>query len=125
VPVQTELDSPGRVAAYLDEERTEVFVINVEVVVVDIDRLVTVELELSVDLPSIEGLGFLLCDPNEDNAIACTPFSPKPIRNMVFLFLVRKRMDGICSRSAKAFTASRNFSVICPSTTGEGIGSPS
>src|SRR5947209_6961325 len=32
---------------------------------------------------------------------------------------------GICSCSAIVFTASRNFSVTCPSTTGEGIGSPS
>jgi hypothetical protein len=78
VSVQAELDSPRCVAAYPDEERTEVFVINVEIVVVDVDRLVTVELELSVDLPPL-----------------------------------------------KAFTASRNFSVICRSTTGEGIGLPS
>jgi hypothetical protein len=32
---------------------------------------------------------------------------------------------GIRSRSAIVFTASRNFSVTCPSTTGEGIGLPS
>src|SRR5580658_1626029 len=32
---------------------------------------------------------------------------------------------GICCCSAITFTASRNFSVTCPSTTGEGIGLPS
>ena len=70
MPVQAELDSPRRVAAYLDEKRTEVFVVDIEVGVVDVDRPVPVELEPSVHLPSVEGLGFLLCHPNEDNAVA-------------------------------------------------------
>jgi len=58
MPVQAELDSPRRVAAYLDEKRTELFVVDIEVVVVDVDRLVTVELELSVDLLPLNALVF-------------------------------------------------------------------
>src|SRR5208283_5460181 len=98
VPVQTQLGGPGRVTAHFEEQRAKVRVVDVEVVVVDVNRLVAREQKLPVDLLALESLRLLLRHPHEYHPL---------------------------SRSAIAFTSARNFSVTCPSTTGEGIGLPS
>jgi hypothetical protein len=43
--VQAQLGAPRRIAAYFDEQRTEIGVVNVEVVVVHVDGLVARVLE--------------------------------------------------------------------------------
>lgn len=38
--IQTQLRGPGRVTAHRQEQRTEVGIVDVEVVVIDVDRLI-------------------------------------------------------------------------------------
>ena len=74
--------------ADFDEQRTEVFVIDVEVVMVDIDRLVPFELEPSVHLFPIERLGLLLGYPDKDNCIPHWPLLAEVVGDVVFPFFV-------------------------------------
>jgi hypothetical protein len=73
--IDAPLNSPRRVAAHLDEQRIEVLVINVEVVMVDADRLVAVELELAVDLCAAERFRLLLGHPDENDLIPYSSLS--------------------------------------------------
>jgi hypothetical protein len=73
--IDAQLNSPRRVAAHLDEQRTELLVINVEVVMVEVDRLVEVELELAVDLRAAERFRLLLGRPDEDDLIPYSSLS--------------------------------------------------
>src|SRR6185437_5966436 len=81
MPVEAQFDPPRRIAAHFDEQRTKVLVVDVKVVVIDVDRLIPVELELAVHLLPLEALGFLLSYSNEDDPIAGAPFSPKSVGN--------------------------------------------
>src|ERR1041385_2999128 len=91
--VQAQLDSPWRVAAHLHEQRPKVFVVDVEVVVVDVNRLVAVKLELSVHLLAAEGLGFLLCYADEHHAFSRASLATNPVGDVVLLLLMRESMD--------------------------------
>ncbi len=89
MPVQAKLDTPWRVTADLEEQRAELFVVDVEVIVIDVDRLVAVELELSVDLLAVEGLRFLLRHPDENDAILPLRRRRKLLAMSSFLSLCR------------------------------------
>jgi len=69
MPVQTKLHAPRCVAAHLYKQRAEVLVVNVEVIVVHVDRFVPRELELPVDLLSAEGLRLLLGYAHENDLV--------------------------------------------------------
>ena len=86
--VQAQLDAPGRIATDLQEQRTEVFIVDIEVIVVYVDRFVTVKLELSVDLPAVEGLRFLLRHPDEDDRIPPLALAAELVGNVVFSLFV-------------------------------------
>ena len=88
VPVQAQLHTPRRVTADLEEQRAELLVIDVEVVVINIDRLVAVELEPPVDLLAVEGLRFLLRHPNENDGVSHVAAAPEAVGNLVFPLLV-------------------------------------
>jgi hypothetical protein len=55
---------------------------------IDVDRLVAVELELPVDLLAVECLGLLLRHPDEDNAVSHVAATPKVVGNIVLPLLV-------------------------------------
>src|ERR1035438_3497526 len=82
------LSSRAPIAADFEEQRTEVFVINVEVAMVDVDRLITIELKPPVHLFPVERLGFLLCHPDEDNPVAHLSLPAEVVGNVVFPGLV-------------------------------------
>ena len=63
VPIQAELGSPWRVAAHLQKQRPKIDIVNIEIVVVHVDRIVARELELSVDLLALKCLRLLLRHP--------------------------------------------------------------
>jgi GxxExxY protein len=65
VPVQTQLGGLGRIAAHFEEQRAEAGIVNVEIVVIDVDRLVAREPELPVDLLALESLRLLLRHAHE------------------------------------------------------------
>src|SRR6516164_9637776 len=93
MPVQAQLGAPRRIAANLDEQRSEIGVVDIEVIVVDVDRLVPVELKLAVDFLPIESLRLLLRHPDEDNSISHLPLPTKLVGNIVFPFLVLKLVN--------------------------------
>src|ERR1035438_6646790 len=70
-----------------DEQRAEARVINVEVVMVDVDRLVAVELKLPVDFLPVESQRPLLGHPDEDNSVLNLPLAPKIGGYVVTLFV--------------------------------------
>src|SRR3974377_1110689 len=88
MPVQAQLGAPRRVSAKLEEQRSEIGVVDIEVIVVDVDRLVPVELKLAIDLLPIESLRLLLCHPEEDDSTPPLPLPAKVVGNIVFPFLV-------------------------------------
>jgi len=55
---------------------------------VDVDRLVAVELEPPVDLLSVEGLRFLLCHADEDDLIMHSTLPAEIVGDVVLPFLV-------------------------------------
>jgi hypothetical protein len=63
VPVEAQFHAPRRIAANFDEDRSEVGVVDVEIVVVDVDGLVAVELKLPVYFLAVERLRLLLATP--------------------------------------------------------------
>ena len=69
VPVQAQLGGPWRIAAHFEEHGAEVGIVNVEVVVVHLDRLVAREQKFSVDLLALEGLRLLLRHSDKDDPI--------------------------------------------------------
>ena len=69
MPVQAQLGSPRRIAAHFQEQRPEIGVVDVEVVMVHVDGLVPRELELPIDLLALKCLRLLLCDADKDDAI--------------------------------------------------------
>jgi len=79
VPVQTQLDGPGRIAAHFAEQRAEIGIVNVEIVVIDVDRLVTREPELPVDLLALEGLRHA----DEHDPVADLPFPAEIVGNII------------------------------------------
>src|ERR1035437_1648257 len=83
----------GCIAADFEEQRTEVFVINVEVVMVDVNRLITVDLKPPVHLFPVERLGLLLRHPNEDNAVAHLSLTAEVVGDVVLPFLVMELVD--------------------------------
>ncbi len=92
--VQAELDSPRRIAADLQEQRSEVLVVDVEVIVIDVDRLVAVELELPVDLFPVESVRLLLGHSDEDHSVPCSSLTPELVAGLVLVFLVLELMEG-------------------------------
>jgi hypothetical protein len=88
VPVQAQLHAPRRVTANLQKQRAELLVINVEIVVIDLDRLVAIELKPPVDFLAMEGLRFLLRHPNEHNAVAYVAVPPEAVGDIVFPLFV-------------------------------------
>ena len=88
MPVQAQLDTPGRVAADFEEQRAELFVVDIEIVVVHVNRLVTVELELSVDFPAVESLRFLLRHSDEHDPIPHRALAAEFVGNVVFSLLM-------------------------------------
>ena len=88
MPVQAQLGPPRRVAAHLQEQRPEVLVIDVEIVVVHVDGLVARELEPPVDLLALERLRLLLCDPDEHDPVTDAALPPNPIGDIVLPLLV-------------------------------------
>src|ERR1035437_2804620 len=92
--VQAQLRAPRRVAANFDEQRTEVRIINVEIVVVDVDRLVAVELKLPVDFLPVESLRLLLGHPDEDNSVPHLPLPSEIVGDVVLPFFVLELVDG-------------------------------
>src|ERR1022692_4560324 len=88
VSIQAQLHASRGVAGDFDEQRTEIFVIDVEVVMVDVDRLVPFELEPSVHLFPIERLGLLLGYPDKDNCIPHWPLLAEVVGDVVFPFFV-------------------------------------
>src|ERR1041384_5913155 len=123
--VQTQLGRPRRVAAHFEKQRAEVRIIDVEVVMIDVNRLVASEQELPVDLPALESLDLLLRQSHEYHPIADLPFPPEIVGDIILTFLVVELVEGNAFPSVRTLTAWRNFSVTCPSTTGEGTGLPS
>jgi hypothetical protein len=93
VPVQAQLDAPGCVAAHLDEQRAEILVVDVEVGVVHVDRLVPRELELPAHLLPAESSRLLLCHPDEDDLVPHTPLPPQLIGGIIFAFRVFEQID--------------------------------
>lgn len=78
---------------------------DVEVVVMDLDRMVAVELELPVDLLAVEGLRFLLRHPHEYAAVSHVAAAPETVGNIVFPLFVPEMLSrnaflfGQCSHS--------------------------
>ena len=92
---------------------------------VDVDRLITVELKPPVHLLPVERLGLLLRHPDEDNAVTHLSLPAEVVGDVVLSLFVLELVDRyVLSRSACAFTASRNLSDTCPRTTGDGTGIP-
>ena len=88
MPVQAQLHAPRRVAADLQEQRAELLVINVEIVVIDVNRFVTIELKPSVDLLAVEGLRFLLRHSNEHHGVAYVAALSETVGDIVFPLFV-------------------------------------
>ena len=86
--VEAQLDSPRRIAAHFQKQRPEVHVVDVEVVMVDVNRLVAVELKLSVDLCAVERFRLLLRHTNEDDLVPHPAPPPKVVGDIVLAFLV-------------------------------------
>jgi hypothetical protein len=60
---------PRRIATNFEEHRAEIGIVNIEVVVVNVDGLVTRVLELAIDFLALECLCLLLRHANEHNPI--------------------------------------------------------
>src|SRR5579862_7833692 len=88
MPVEAQLDSPRRIAAHFQKQRSEFLIVDVEGVVVDVNRLVTIELELSVDLCAVERLRLLLRHTNEDDLVPHPAPPPKAVGDIVLAFFV-------------------------------------
>jgi len=93
VPVQAQLRTPRRVAADFDKQRPEVLVIDVEVVVIDVDRFVAIELELSVDLLPVERLRLLLRHTDEDNSVSHLPLPSEVVGNVILSLFMPELID--------------------------------
>ena len=76
------------VAANFDEQRSEVGVVDVEIVVVDVDGLVAAELKLSVYFLPIERLRLLLGHSDAYDAVADLALAAELIGDVVLPFLV-------------------------------------
>ena len=63
MPVQTQLGGPRRVAAHFHEQRPEIAIVDVEIVVVHVDPLVPCELELPVHLLALNACAFSCATP--------------------------------------------------------------
>src|SRR5580700_3232871 len=88
MPVQTQLDSPRRIAAHFQKQRSEVLVVDVEVVVVDVNCFVAVELELSVDPGAVERFRLLLSHTNEDDLVPHAVLPAEAVGDIVLPLLV-------------------------------------
>jgi hypothetical protein len=89
VSVQAQLRAPWRIAANFQEQRAEVGVIDVEVVVVDVDRLAALELKPPVHLLPAERMRLLLSYPNENDPIPHLPLPAEVVGDVVFpLFVI-------------------------------------
>src|SRR6202030_434397 len=93
MPVEAQFDSPRRVAADFDKQRSEVLVVNVEVVVVDVDRFVAVELKLAIDLRAAERFRLLLRHADEDDLIPHSSLTAEIVGNVVFSLSVLELID--------------------------------
>src|SRR3954454_20454716 len=91
--VDAEFDAPRRVAGQLDKQWPEVFVINVEVIMVDVDGLIAIELKLTVHLRSVERFRLLLCNSDEDNLVAYFPLSTEIVGDIVLPLFVLKLIN--------------------------------
>jgi hypothetical protein len=82
-----------RIAADLDEQRTKVFVIDIEVVVIDVNRFVPLEFKppLVVLLPA-KRVRFLLRDSNEHDAVPCASLPPEIVANLILVLVALELM---------------------------------
>jgi len=87
VPVPAQLHTPRRVTADLEKQRAELFLIDLEVIGIDVDRLVAIELELPVDLLALEG--FSCATPMNTMASRTSRRRRKPLAMSSFLSLCR------------------------------------
>jgi len=88
VTVEAQFHAPPRIAANFDEDGSEVGVVDIEIVVVDVHGLVAVELKLPVYLLPIERLRLLLCHADEYDAVADLPLAAELVGDVVLPFLV-------------------------------------
>ena len=86
--VEAQFQAPRRIATNFDEEGSEVGVVDIEIVVVDVDGLVAVELKLPVYLLPVERLRLLLGHSDEYDAVADLPLAAELIGDVVLPFLV-------------------------------------
>lgn len=93
MPVQAQLGCPRRITAYLQEQRSELGIVKVEVVVVHVNRLVARELELPVDLLALKCLRLFLCDSNEDDAVAHPALLPNSVGDVILALPVIELVD--------------------------------
>src|SRR2546427_6386350 len=87
MPVQ----APGGVAADLQEDRPEVLVVNVKVVVIDVDRLVAIIVERAALFAGGESLGFLLGHANEHHLVTNPALSAPAVGDFVLALPVPER----------------------------------
>ena len=110
MPVQAQFHAPRRIAANFDEEGSEVGIVNVEIVVVDVDGLVPVELKLSVYLLPVECLRLLLGHSDEYDAVADLPLAAELIGYVVLPFLVIELIKRYAIRAPPRTLLSRGIS---------------
>ena len=88
VTVEADLDWPWSIGADLQERWTKLEILQVEVVVVDGDRLAGCEVKRrpavrTTDLPRREAACLFLCHPNEDNAILDSPLLAELVGDVI------------------------------------------
>jgi hypothetical protein len=88
MPIDAQLCPPRRIAAYFDEQRPEVCIVDIEVVVVHVDSFVACELESSIHLLALESLRFLLRHTDEDDPVADVALAPTRIGHIVLALFV-------------------------------------
>jgi len=88
VPVQAELQTPGRITARLQEDRPEVLVVDVKVVVIDVDGLVAIVLKGTPLFAARKSLRLLLSHANEHHLVAHAPLTTQPLRYFVLTLAV-------------------------------------
>ena len=82
MPVQAQLQAPGGVAADLQEDRPEVLIVDVKVVVIDVDRLVAI-VEGVPFFAGREGLRLLLGHADEHHLVEHPALLAQPIGHLV------------------------------------------
>src|ERR1700728_308550 len=77
-----------------EEQRAEVGIVNIEIVGIDVDRLVACKPELPVDLLALESLRLLLRHTHEHPSVADLTFPAEIVGNIILSFLVVELVEG-------------------------------